>query len=103
MINKHDRLVLYSFFLEYKGGTYIYQYGGRTLEDALRVWAESLPIENVVGATRSFRESLLTEIDETMKHNGPVSVCGVINIWVCTFLFEDDSVGILSIIATEEG
>jgi hypothetical protein len=101
LINRHDRLVLYSFFLEYRGGTYIYQYSGRTLEEALRVWAESLPIENVVGASNSFRETLVAEIDDTLKHNGPVPVSGVINIWVCTFLFEDHSVGILSIIATE--
>ena len=103
MINKPDRFVLYSFFLEYRGGTYIYQYSGQTLEKALRVWAESLPIENVVGASHSFRETLVAEIDDTMKHNGPVSVSGLINIWVCTFLFEDHSVGILSIIATEKG
>jgi hypothetical protein len=93
---------LYTFFFEYKGGTYIYQARGRTLEAALQVWADILPVDKIVGADGSFKRVLLEEIVDAVENNGITPIKGVLNVWCCSFLLADHAVGILTITPTQE-
>ena len=94
---------LYTFFFEYKSGTYIYQSKEKTIEEALKLWAVNLPITNIVGADTSFKKSLFDGIDEIIENDGITPIKGVINVWCCSFLFDKDFVGILTITITEKG
>lgn len=97
------KIRLYTFFFEYKGGTYIYQSKEQTLEKALKVWAEDLPFEKIEDTNISFKKNLFDGIEDVIENNGITPIKGVINVWCCSFLFGDDSVGILTITTTDDG
>jgi hypothetical protein len=91
---------LYTFVLEYQGGTYIYQRNGRTLEDGLAKWAANLPIEKIEAAGPTFEADLEAGIVDILNNAGISSINGVSNVWCCTFI-ASDSLGIVTIIATD--
>jgi hypothetical protein len=91
---------LYTFLFEYKKGTYIYQERGQGIEEAIKLWAENLPIEKISGTDISFKEALLCEVEDILQNNGITPVNSVMNVWCCSFLFNDDAVGILTVVST---
>jgi hypothetical protein len=93
---------LYTFFFEYKDGTYIAQNKEKTVEKALKLWAKNLPITNIVGAKTSIKKNLFDEIEDTIENDGITPITGVKNVWCCTFLLSKNSVGILTITITED-
>ena len=102
IVDGEDGMRLYTFFFEYKGGTYIYQARGRTLEEALEEWVDILPSEKIEGANGSFKQVLLAGIGDATQNNGITPIKGVLNVWCCSFLFADDTVGILTFTPTQE-
>jgi len=72
---------LYTFFLDYKGGTYVSQVKASSPVKALMVWTETLDDTNVDGLSHSAKKKLITEINEQ-----PTPLEGVKNTWCCSVL-----------------
>ena len=70
---------LYTFFMEYKGGTYIAQII-ETLKNAPVRWAEELEVSKIQG----FEARDYEELVSTMKVDEPVPIRGLTNVWCVT-------------------
>jgi hypothetical protein len=93
---------LYTFFFEYDGGTYIRQTTGGSLVNALKNWAETLTVEEIEGAHEGFKQQLLEGVEDEIKNQDVVAITGLKSVWCCSFLFSNDSVGIVTITSTDE-
>jgi hypothetical protein len=67
---------LYTFFLDYKGGTYVSQVRASSPLKALTIWGEALNHTQVDGLSRSAKKKLTAEINEP-----PTLLEGVKNTW----------------------
>lgn len=68
---------LYTFIMEYRGGTYISQVEEVSPESACLLWAQTLDVTPIFNLGVKGKEKLLKEI----KNNSPVSVSNVFNTW----------------------
>lgn len=73
---------LYTFFLDYDGGTYVYQVKS-SFDNVCKTWAEGL---NANFLDQSKRKSLITQ----MKSAEPVLIDGLRNAWCVSALIEDN-------------
>jgi hypothetical protein len=71
---------LYTFFLDYHGGTYISQVRARSHISAPKVWAEKLDLSQIKGFNEELRQQLL----EDLQRETPVSLEGIKYTWCCT-------------------
>ncbi|MBK7704923.1 MAG: hypothetical protein IPJ30_03895 [Acidobacteria bacterium] len=92
---------LYTFFFEFKEGTYIRQATGESLKKALTNWAGALMPERIIGAHDGFKRELLEGLEDVLTNEGISAVTGLKNVWCCSFLFSDDSLGIVTITITD--
>lgn len=74
MSGKND---LYTFVLEYKGGTYISQIEASTPRNALIKWSANLRVDEVAGLGEKTKRELRT----AAKSEVPVAVKTMINTW----------------------
>ena len=72
---------LYTFFMEYRGGTYIAQIT-ETLKNAPVRWAEELEVSQIQGFETPDREELVS----AMKVDEPMRIQGLTNVWCVTAL-----------------
>jgi hypothetical protein len=90
---------LYTFIMDYQGGTYISQVRASTPRSAARAWARQLDYGAVQGLGRKGKEKL---IEGMMSGYGdPVPITGIKNTWCCSALMLNKSMGI-NFIQTEE-
>ena len=75
-------MALYTFFLEYRGGTYIAQVRASSPTAGVRKWAKSLDYEAVEGMSREAKEELVRYLHEGVER--PVPIDGVQRTWCCT-------------------
>jgi hypothetical protein len=68
---------LYTFIMEYAGGTYISQVKASSPKSACLKWAQKLGDSEVQGLGLKGKESLI----EQMKEETPVALDGVSNVW----------------------
>ena len=74
---------LFTFFLDYRGGTYISQVRARNYLVAPRVWAKKLELRDIPDVSDGFRENLL----KSMEFEKPVALEGVRNTWCCGLIY----------------
>lgn len=70
---------LYTFILDYGGGTYISQVSAISKKEACVEWAQNLKISEIFGLGRIGKESTIRQRNE----ESPVAVADVANVW-CT-------------------
>ena len=75
---------LYTFYLAYKGGTYISQIRARTHKLAPKVWAENLNLKEIVGIGSKSKKAII----ERLQLDSPILLDGIKNTWCCTALLE---------------
>lgn len=91
--------MLYSFILEYKGGTYCKQVEAGSVNEALEEWCTSL------GSEEDFDENMKAQVVSEMelcKKEGDSAIVpleGVVNMWCGTFLINEVP-GLLNIVKT---
>lgn len=68
---------LYTFFLDYQGGTYISQVHAQTHSEAPKIWIKELDWTSIPKVERKFRNKLLSEI-ELEK---PIEIEGLNKTW----------------------
>jgi hypothetical protein len=75
---------LYTFIVEYLGGTYISQVRASTPRSASRAWAKQLDESAVWGIGMSGKEKLIEEMKSGFSD--PVAITGVKHTWCCSAL-----------------
>jgi len=77
---------LFTFVLDYRGGTYLFQVQGKNYDDAALVWANDGNFTNVAKTGSNFQAELLMLI----KEEKPVEIEGLVNTWCLTFTIADE-------------
>lgn len=69
---------LYTFIMNYLEGTYIHQVNAKNEYDAMRIWLETLNIEEIKGFTEIQRQKL---IKENFEDEVPALISECRNVW----------------------
>jgi hypothetical protein len=78
VINEREKRVpLYTFILDYRGGTYISQVRAPNYKTAPRVWAEKLDLTAIGKLEKGFGDKLVASISEEK----PAPLDGVAKTW----------------------
>ena len=73
---------LYTFVMEYAGGSYVSQVKALSPKTACVNWAKELDVGKVVGLGQGSKLALIKE----MKEGAPVSVQNTLGVWCATAL-----------------
>ncbi|HXL81011.1 MAG TPA: hypothetical protein VN951_09060 [Pyrinomonadaceae bacterium] len=81
---------LYTFVLNYYGGTYVRQIRASSPSVAPKVWAKKLKPKDIVGlGPKSHRQLIKDMTDPQDQDNGPTKVSGMKNTWCCTTILRN--------------
>ena len=83
-------MALYTFFLDYRGGTYISQVTAPDHLSAPRVWAEAFQLDQNDELAQSFEPSFRRKLSESLESDEPTSVLGLTNTWCLTVVHLDE-------------
>lgn len=95
-VEEETEMKLFTFIADYKGGTYISQYLGDTLGEALRLWIENVDF---------FTEKQLNSFKKNIEYGDidpPTRLDGLNNVW-CTCFIVFGTLLLLNVIETVEG
>lgn len=90
------QLELYTFILEYRGGTYISQFEATTPEKALERWIE----EHDNSVIWKLKDKHTKQIREWCEESGPVEIRDNTNVW-CFIFYIKDHRGLLNFVKTK--
>ncbi len=76
---------LYTFVLDFKGGTYLSQVTAANFNDAPMNWARELKSDQIAGAVNDFRNKIISQISD----EPPVEIVGLSNTWCLTFQIDE--------------
>ncbi len=91
-------MALYTFMLEYAGGTYISQLKAASPKSACVKWAQKLDGAQVKGVRVKDKESLI----EQMKEEIPFALDGMSNAW-CNSALIRGKLALINLVQTEQG
>ncbi|MBV9217472.1 MAG: hypothetical protein JO053_14995 [Acidobacteria bacterium] len=74
-------LPLYTFFLEYRGGTYIAQVRARSFRSAPAVWAKSFEFPDAESESKYFEPKFKEKLIESVDLDMPTPIDGIRNTW----------------------
>ena len=74
---------LFTFYLDYRGGTYISQLRARDYLEAPAAWAKKLDLRQIPNASERFRDNLL----KSLEFEKPVPLNGVDSTWCCALIY----------------
>jgi len=89
---------LYTFIMEYAGGTYVSQVVAASPKSACVKWAQGLDVSQVGGLGQKSKESLIDE----MKTEPPTAIDGLCNSWCATSRIRG-GLALINIVRTERG
>ena len=70
-------MALFTFVLDYCGGTYVHQVDSPGPGAAMMAWASTMPLESIPSLCNADRAALL----EAMRSESPQQVNGTRNVW----------------------
>lgn len=73
---------LFTFYLEYKGGTYISQVRAQSYKSAPKIWAEKLDTTAISQPEKDIKIKLLKSVEEEI----PIPIEGISKTWCCSLL-----------------
>lgn len=76
-------MALYTFFFEFRNGTYISQIRARNYLEAPRIWAEELDLPSIPNAN----EILRSKLTESLAFDKPVRLQGIQRTWCCSLIY----------------
>jgi len=82
----------YSFIMDFRGGTYIYQIDAAELQKAFEIWANNLNVSEVKYLGDKSKDFLLNNKDELTEFLNPIDT--VKNIWHTSFDFKTGTASI---------
>lgn len=80
---------LYTFFMEFKGGTYISQVKALDSFQALENWAAQLLPDQIEGFSKAHQQELIAIIPELIEDKFVSKVSGMEQVWSFSHDFED--------------
>lgn len=89
-------MALFTFIMDYRGGTYVHQAIGTDQGAATVAWVEAMALENVASLT----EESLASIREAILPQTPCEVSGMRNVW-CLSAVVAEHLALVHVIATE--
>lgn len=90
---------LYTFIMEYAGGTYISQVRSNDRLGAMRKWVEELDVKSIKWFSEKRKRKL---IDDDFKDEVPVLLQECTNVW-CFCLRLQKGIALINIIETKSG
>ncbi len=90
-------MALYTFIMEFMGGTYISQINEKSLNRACRKWARTLKVKEIKGLGPKCQTLLIQEMKD--KINQPVALNDVQNVW-CTSALMKGRWALINIVKT---
>ncbi|WP_331345886.1 hypothetical protein [Cellvibrio sp. UBA7661] len=90
---------LFTFLVDFDGGTFISQYQEESLQAATLSWAEKLDSQVFPDITEKAWSDLIAQVNE--PDNQPVAVSGLKNVWCSSYLV-GSTVLIVHIVSTIE-
>ena len=79
-------MALYSFFMQFRGGTYISQTTATNLNQAVEIWAKTLEVDGIQYLGEKSKQYLIDNLDVFFEYLGNIDT--VINIWITDFSFK---------------
>jgi hypothetical protein len=94
---------LYTFIMDYRGGTYISQVRAASPRKAVWRWANDLNPKPIFGFGAKAKEQLIAELhdDEAEGEEFPIAVGQAVNAWCYTLLIKGQLV-LVNIVKTAE-
>jgi hypothetical protein len=89
---------LYTFILEYAGGTYISQVNASSPKSACVKWAQMVDVSLVSGLGDKGKASLI----EQMKDECLIPIDGILNTWCASALIRGE-LALINFVQTEDG
>ncbi|MBK9453419.1 MAG: hypothetical protein IPN95_29350 [Bacteroidetes bacterium] len=96
---KSHNLLLFTFIMEYKRGTYIWQGESESKETACFKWVEELKTDEIAGFSKKTRKKLHTRLLDV--DNAPIAIKNCENVWCMLFTIKKKSI-LVNIIQTEK-
>jgi hypothetical protein len=90
-------MALYTFIMEYAGGTYISQIRSSSPKSACVKWAQKLDDSQVKGLGLKGKESLIGQ----MREDAPVALDGLLNAW-CNPALIRGKLALINLVRTEQ-
>ncbi len=92
-------MALFTFILEYQGGTYISQVCDETVKKAIVVWARTkIKVSEIYDLSEDEKTSLIEEVEG----DNPVAIETVSNVWSISLLTKSNKLAFVNIVLTEE-
>jgi hypothetical protein len=88
---------LYTFIMEYVGGSYVSQVKASSAKVACVKWAKALDVEKVVGLGQSSKLALVKEMREEI----PVAIQNTLGVWCVTALLRG-KLALITFVQTEK-
>lgn len=88
--------MLFTFVLDYKGGTYS-QVRADSAKEAATIWAKELDTKPIAG----LRSKLVEQLQQEVEEGAPVPLAGLKNVW-CTSAHIKHEPMLINIIQTSE-
>ena len=89
-------MALFTFIMDFQGGTYISQVNASSPESACVKWAENLETSEIQGLGSKGKNFLIEE----MKKEPPVALNGVSNVW-CSWASIYGKSALINLVQTE--
>jgi hypothetical protein len=87
---------IYTFLMEYAGGTYVSQVKAASPKSACLKWAKSLDVSQINGMRERSKQALLKQ----MKEEAPLPLDGLLNAW-CTTAYLRKGLVLINLVKTE--
>lgn len=88
--------MLYTFVLDWNGGTFVSQCESSCVVDAIKIWSEKFPVESIGASVESGPNFLAS-----LESERPIPVGGLTSVWCVSALIED-SLALIHIVATHQ-
>ncbi len=88
-------MALFTFILDYNGGTYIHQIKARSLRIAPVKWASTLEESEIPGFGKQGKKQLILDL----QNDEPVGIQGTSNVW-CISALVRGKLALINIVAT---
>ncbi len=89
---------LFTFIIDYMGGTYVSQVNGNSPDDAMLRWVRTFDFQNVLKIHQDIN-NILRDIEDVEKT--PLALNGMKNIWSFSLLL-DDELALVNVVKTDE-
>lgn len=78
---------LYTFIMEFRGGTYIDQVMGTNIDEAIITWANTLKVDEIKYLSTKTKQQLIDELPDEIADGMIGKIATVENVWLFVFLF----------------